>query len=160
MNLSLRLYIFDNDDTIKRIPLTRFEKLEHGELTFPQYASSSVRMAEVVLGLVDREPQQIIRVVGSMLHFDKTGSIQESDKENKRLTHISMGYFLGDVLTSEEKPTDKKVIQAERLFTEKALNDKFNWDMKPSDINRLVDTIWTPKIKKKQPRRGLRLVKS
>lgn len=153
MGLSLRFYLFENDGQIKRLPINTVEKLQRGELTMPHYASSTVKLAEVILTLEDRKPVDINRVVGSLMHFDSNGSHKASGEEQSHLTEMSIRYFLGGVIGTEENGGDETVIPAEKLFTEKALNDRFRWELSPEEIKRLIEFIWpvqpeTPKKKK------------
>lgn len=160
MGVSLRYYLFDNEGRIKRIPINTVEKLQRGELALPEYASSTVKLAEVVLILENRKPVDIIRMVGFLIHFDVSGSHKASGDEQARLTEKSIRFFLGNALESEDSSGDGALIPADRLFTEKALNDRFRWEPESEDILKLMEFIWPPEPDEPVKKRPvLRLIK-
>jgi hypothetical protein len=75
MKLSHRMIFVDSSDQVLRIPNSRFEKLLGPRSTdrLPQFAGQRVRAAEVIVGLENRHPVDIVRVSYFYLHFDKRG---------------------------------------------------------------------------------------
>jgi len=72
MGIGIRVLLVDDDDSIKRFPLTRYERLlrRNPNERLPQYAGKRVRFAEVAVELEERKPVQIIRAVYGILPFD------------------------------------------------------------------------------------------
>ena len=63
MGLSVRIFIVEEDDTIKRRPLTRYERLlkRDPNESLPKYAGKRVRYALIVINLVNRRPIEFVR---------------------------------------------------------------------------------------------------
>ena len=64
MGLSIRIFIVEDDDTIKRLPLASYERLHKRDLyeQLSKYAGKRVRYALIVLDLVNRKPIEIVRI--------------------------------------------------------------------------------------------------
>jgi hypothetical protein len=75
MGISLRIFIVDDDDTLKRLPLARYDRLleRNSKECMSQYAGKRVRYALVVVNLWNREPVEILRFEYSFLHFHAGG---------------------------------------------------------------------------------------
>ena len=58
MGLSIRIFIFEDDDTIKRLPLALYERLRKRDPNerLLEYAGKRVRYALIVVDLVNRKP--------------------------------------------------------------------------------------------------------
>ena len=76
MGISLRLYIVNDDDSLQRIPVAKYERLldrdPRGRL--PQYARKRMRYALVFVDLEKRQPVEILRIQCSYLYFDSARS--------------------------------------------------------------------------------------
>ena len=86
MGVGFRIFIIDDDDSIKRLPQTRYERLlrrDHQEC-FPRYAGKRVRCAEAAVQLVNRKPAAILRIVYLVLSFDAEGRIDLAEKRKGR----------------------------------------------------------------------------
>ena len=72
MGLSIRVFIVEDDDTIERLPLTRYERLlkRHPDERLPKYAGKRVRYALIVVDLVNRRPTEVVRDEFAYLDFD------------------------------------------------------------------------------------------
>jgi hypothetical protein len=75
MKLSHRIILIDSSGQVLRMPNSRFERLLRPRPTdrFPQFAGQRVRVAEVIVGLENRRPVDIVRISYFYLHFDKKG---------------------------------------------------------------------------------------
>ena len=63
MGLSIRVFIVEDDDTIKRLPLARYERLlrRDPDERLSKYAGKRVRYALIVVDLVNRKPIEVVR---------------------------------------------------------------------------------------------------
>ena len=63
MGLSIRIFIVEDDDTIKRLPLARYERLlkRDPDERLLEYAGKRVRYALIVVDLVNRRPIEVVR---------------------------------------------------------------------------------------------------
>ncbi len=72
MGTGIRVFFVNEDETLKRIPLTRYEQLlgADPEVRFQEYAGKRVRYALATLEFVSRKPVEIVSIQYSILSFD------------------------------------------------------------------------------------------
>ena len=80
MGISLRVFLVNDDDSIQRLPLARYEKLIRRDPNerLTQYAGKRVRYILTVVDLLNREPVEILRIQYSYLFFDSEGLINSA----------------------------------------------------------------------------------
>jgi hypothetical protein len=85
MGLSIRVFIVEDDDTIKRLPLARYERLfkRDPNESLPKYAGKRVRYALIVVDLVNRRPIEIVRDEFGFLDFDVVGRLKVVEHEKQ-----------------------------------------------------------------------------
>ncbi len=127
MGLSIRVFIVEDDDKIKRLPLTRYERLlKHDpDERLLEYTGKRVRYALIVVDLVNRRPIEILRDEFGFLDFDEDGRFKESQHEKEE----SSAFDMLDFFSLEQQ--DKQVIDARHKFARKRYFDKNRW--KPTD---------------------------
>ena len=83
MGVSLRIFLVNDDDSIQRFPLARYDRLleRDSEESLPHYAGKRVRYALVVVDLVNRIPVEILGIEHSFLSFDSDGQLDLSERE-------------------------------------------------------------------------------
>ena len=135
MGLSLRIFIIDEDDTIRRIPLSRFERIHAGnpEEILPEYKNSRIRYAEVVVELENRKPYSIARIVYGYLQFDSNGQVDKGFLDREAQVAISM---LPPIPLPHES---EKVIHANNKFARKRFNHEFAWTPSPELEQAIID---------------------
>lgn len=128
MGFGLRIYFIDEDDGIKRIPLTRFNKIRdrHPREAFPEYKYTRVRYAEIILNLENRKPTSIERIVYSYLQFDAEGKAEEAFLDAEKRLAFSMM----PAIALPDGP--ENVIHASDRFAQKRFKDKFTWTPSPT----------------------------
>jgi len=123
MGIGIRIYVVEDDDSLKRIPLTRYERMLRGVPgeALPQYAGRRMRSICAAIDLINRKPAEILRLDFSYLAFDSEGKLDRSEFEK------SLG--LGIDLLAGIEPVDpkRKVIDASHRFAEKRYKDQFTW---------------------------------
>jgi hypothetical protein len=123
MGFGLRIFFIDKDDKIKKIPLSRFERIyaRDPKEILPEYKDSRIRYAEVVVELEDRKPFSIARIVYGYLQFDSNGQVDEEFLDIEGQVAINM-------LPSISLPGEsEKVINASDRFAQKRFKDEFTW---------------------------------
>jgi len=126
MGLGTRIFIVDDDDTLKRMPMRRYYRLfkRDPEERFLEYADNRIRYVLVVLELKNRKPVEILRIQYSYLSFDQKGRLREDERE--RAARLSMEMI--KPLPSEEE--SNHVIDTAYKFAKKRFDREFRW--KPS----------------------------
>jgi hypothetical protein len=122
MGLSIRVFIVEDDDTIKRLPLTRYERLLKRDPVerLLEYADMRVRYALIVVDLVNRRPIEIVKDEFGFLDFDDEGRLKVVEHEEQE----SLAFDLLDPLLSNQ--TNSQVIHARHKFAKKRYFDKFS----------------------------------
>ena len=125
MGLSLRIFLVDDDDSLRRLPLARYERLLRGEAgeSLPQYAGRRVRYVLVSVDVVDRKPVEIVHIQYSTLAFDSKGRLDQVDR--KRKAKLAM-----DLLPALSGDDPEQVIDARHRFAKKRYDSEYRW--KPS----------------------------
>ncbi len=118
MGLNIRIFIVEDDDTIKRLPLARFERLlrHDPEERLSRYAGKRVRYALIVVDLVNRKPIEVVKDEYAYLDFDEEGRFKgpAHDKEE------SSAFDMLDFSSSEQQ--DKRVIDARHKFARNGIS--------------------------------------
>src|SRR5215207_2535142 len=78
MPLSIRMYVFENGGSIKRVPRRIVDNLVFGLDAIPAYAGTRQRVAEIMLENENGKPTRILDARGSYWTFDDSGKIDES----------------------------------------------------------------------------------
>jgi hypothetical protein len=123
MGFGLRIFFIDNDDKIKKIPQSRFERIyaRDPKEIFPEYKDSRIRYAEVVIELENRKPFSIARIVYGYLQFDSEGKVDKEFLNTEGQVAISM-------MPSIHLPGEpENVINASDRFAQKRFKDEFTW---------------------------------
>ena len=127
MGLSIRIFIVEDDDTINRLPLARYERLlkRDSDERILEYTGKRVRYALIVVDLFNRRPIEIIKDEFGFLDFDEEGRLKEPEFENEEISAFDMLDF-----SSLEQP-DRRVIDARHKFARKWYFNKHRWE--PTD---------------------------
>ena len=124
MGLSLRIFLVNDDDSLKRLPLAKYQRmLRHKSRDcLPDYADKRVRYVMVVLDLLDREPVEILRIDYAFLKFDSKGRIDQSEKKNEARLAMESLSAIGQEQESEH------LVDARHLFARKRYSDRYKWE--------------------------------
>ena len=123
MGLSIRVFIVEDDDSIKRLPLAQYERLlkRDPNESLPKYAERRIRYALIVVDLVNRRPIEIVRDQFGFLDFDDEGQLKIGEHEKKESVAFDI---LAPILSDR---TNSRVINARHKFAKKSFLDKFSW---------------------------------
>jgi hypothetical protein len=127
MSEAFRVFIVGDDDSLRRLPLRRYEKMLKADLkeSLPEYAGKRLRYALVFLELFDRKPAEIIQIQYSYLTFNAEGRIDQSEFEKQ--ARLAMEVI--DSSDSKQKPG--RIIFARHRFAEKRIRDLYHWTPNP-----------------------------
>ena len=83
MGVSARVFLIHDDDSIHRIPLSRFLRLHDRDKKecFPEHARKRVRYAFAAIDLVDRKPVEFLYMEYGHLNFDANGQLDVVQQE-------------------------------------------------------------------------------
>ena len=138
MGISLRIFLVNDDDSIKRIPLARFERLirRDPDERLPQYSGERVRYAEVVVEFDQRKPVRILRTQYFIMSFDSEGRIDVAEQEKESMLAM-------DALPPyniDQQPS--QIIDARHRFAKKRFDNKYRWSPTPEIEASIVEAIF------------------
>jgi len=138
MGLSIRGFIVEDDDTIKRLPLARYERLlnQDPDERLSKYAGQRVRYALIVVNLVNRKPIEVVKDEYAYLDFDKEGRLKEPELKNEEISAFDMLDF------SFLEQQDKRVIDARHKFAKKRYFDKYRWEPTDEIVAAIAEAIF------------------
>jgi hypothetical protein len=138
MGLGLRIFLVNDDDSLQRLPLVRYERLwrRDPEERLPQYAGKRTRYAEVLVEFDERKPVAIWRIQYFFLTFDSQGRLDpaEQERESKLAIEGLPNY------STEEQPSG--LIDARHRFARKRYKDAYRWTPKREIEEAIVDAIF------------------
>jgi len=123
MGISLRIFLVNDNDSIQRFPLARFERLiqRDPKERLPQYAGKRVRYVEVALELEQRKPIGILRILYLIMPFDSEGRVDATEQEKEQRLGIDMiPPMLPDRYSSQ-------VVEARHRFAKKRFDNEYRW---------------------------------
>lgn len=123
MGVSLRVFLVLDDDSLKRFPLNRFERLYRGhpEERLLQFSNKRVRYALAAVDLVNRKPVEILQIQYGYLSFDSEGKLDTAEREEKMKLSVDM---VPPVATRRES---LNVVDAEHHFAKKRYDSEYKW---------------------------------
>ncbi|MBW1692297.1 MAG: hypothetical protein JRI71_14490 [Deltaproteobacteria bacterium] len=138
MGIGLRIFLVNDDDSIQRLAVARYERLLKGDPreSLPQYANKRVRYASVALDLVNRKPVEVLYLHYGILWFDGKGriDIEEQEKEWR------LGVELMPSLLPENQA--RRLIDARHRFARKRYDDQYRWTPSKEVVAAVVRDIF------------------
>lgn len=137
MGIGLRIFLIDEDDTLKRLALSKFERLRRGDPKerLPQYSSKRVRYALVVLEIENRKAVGINLIQYSYLTLDSEGRLNTADLEQAARLALDM---LPPLSSEESSP---QIIDASYKFSKKRYDDHYTWKPTPEIEAAIVKAV-------------------
>lgn len=137
MGLSYKYLIYDEDnDSLKIVPSSRFEKLYNFDPSFSlkEYSGKRIKYIAVVVQLVNRKPVSITDIKYHIMQLDRDGKydrnfFKELNLDVSKLISIPI---LGKPENVIDKSTD---------FAEKQFKLKYSWSPPPNIENRIIEII-------------------
>lgn len=133
-----RWFVVDQNDEIKKIPYSNYQKFIDGKYAFPDAKGSKLNSVVVVLELNDRKPVRLIR------------------SEFTRMALVPGGFYATDSYIEEAgliyKSQDNKLIA-------NYVNNSLRWKPTPEQVEFIMGCIFSSDAKPKAPKRKLKLIK-
>lgn len=126
MGMGLRIFIVEDDDSLRRMPVERFNRLCCSDRCerCPEYAGRRMRYALVSVNIQNRRARSVLRVECSYLKFDATGAMDWKDLEE--------GARLGTESMAPRVAANDNVIPAGHLFAAERIRAHWTWEPGPS----------------------------
>ena len=123
MGITVWIFIVNDDDSIQRFPLARFERLIERDPNerLPQYAGKRVRYVEGAVELEQRKPVDILRILYLILPLDSEGRIDAAEQEKGRRLGAEM---MPPIVMDRDS---KQVIEAGYRFAKKRFDNEYRW---------------------------------
>ena len=114
LRLSCRMFMLDLDDSLYRLPTRTFEAMLQAPKKHPllRFAGSRVRMSDVAVELVERQPIRVVWSTFDILAFDHHGRLDVEAYQR----HQAACAELGLVPPLIEPPNSGTVIDAAKRF--------------------------------------------
>ena len=138
MGLGFRVFFINDDDSLQRISLAKYERLyrEDSNEQLPQYAGKRVRCALVVLLLEDRKPQSIAWIDCNRILFYAEGRVDLKEWES----HAQLiSYFLDFPIKEQDQDN---VIDAQSVFARKRYKREAKGDLTPEIEQAIEEAIF------------------
>lgn len=136
--VSVRVFLIHDDDSIHRIPVSRFLRLYEGDRKecLPAYAGKRIRYALTAVDLADRKPVSFLHTEYGFLKFDSEGfgdvqDRQEKDSTSAEMTDLGPEYFFSP-----------KIVHAQNRFAQKKYFDKYRWTPNEDLESKIMLTAW------------------
>ena len=86
MGLSSRMFLLDQDDKLYRLPNSRYEQMLQDPVSSPLtlFASQRVRMADLLVELLNRQPIRIVRSTYGIFTFNADGCFDPNTFERQQ----------------------------------------------------------------------------
>jgi hypothetical protein len=138
MGMSLRIFIVNDDDSLKRLPLAKFERLRRGDPKehLSEHAGKRMRYALVALEMENRKPIGINLIQYSYLTIDSKGRIDAAERERGARLALEML----PPISSEN--IDQNIIDAQHRFAKKQYDHQFTWEPSPEIEAAIVKEIF------------------
>ena len=138
MGIGLRIFLVNDDDSIQRVSLARYQRLlrRDPEERLPEIAGRRIRYAMVILEMADRKPLEILRIQYSFLHFDSEGSVNVAEQEREKKLAMEI---VPPLATERRGP---HVVDSRHKFAQKRYDDRYKWTPSPEIEAAIVEAIF------------------
>jgi hypothetical protein len=136
--MSIRIFIVNEDDSLKRLPLAKFERLRRGDPKehLSEYAGKRMRYALVFLEMENRKPIGINLIQYAYLSIDAKGRIDAAERERGARLALEM------LPPIPSENIDQDVIDAQHRFAKKQYDHQFTWESSPEIEEAIVKEIF------------------
>ena len=129
-SLTEYVFHFDQGGNAFRIPLAKWNRIREGEELANEYTNKKVYIAYAYILLEKRKPDYCPRIDGVIYYFDQEGCV------------IDNGPYYIDIFQDNEEDSGG-VISLKHRKKKKEAKEKYCWKLKPDQIQKVVDCIWS-----------------
>lgn len=137
MGTTIWIFFVNDDDSIQRFPLARFERLIERDPRerLPNYAGKRVRYVEIALELEQGKPVGILRILYLIMPFNFEGRVDAAEQEKERRLGIEMVPPILD-------RGSKKVVEAGHLFAKRRFDNEYRWKPTREMESAIIEAIF------------------
>lgn len=129
-SLTEYVFRFDQNGDMVRIPYAKWNRIREGEEVIVEYANQAIYIAYAYILLENRKPDYCPRIDGAIYYFDQTGKVI-----------LDRPYYFDIFQDGEEEAGG--VISLQHRQKKKEVADKYHWKLKPDQIQKVIDLIWS-----------------
>ncbi len=135
MSLTSYVFHFSEDDSVKRLPMARWNRISDNQERFIGFENQIIRIAYAYIELHQRKPLYCQRIEGSKYRINQKGLLDQ------HYTFKNLVSPLDTLMTTADKETSN-VISAEVYFRLRRYRNCCTWTPSPEDINKMIALIW------------------
>ena len=137
MGISFRIFFVNDDDSLERIPLAKFERLRRGDPKerLSQYADKRLRYVLAAVEMEKRKPVGIHLIQYCYLHLDSEGQIDADEREK------SMRLALDSLPPVKDRYTNG-LVDAHHKFARRRYDHQYKWKPTPEIEAAIVKEIF------------------
>ena len=114
MGISCRIFLLDQDDTLYRLPNGKFDQIlrDPTRCRITHFAGTRVRMTDVAVELIDRQPIRVVWITFGFLAFDDDGyfDLTTFDRHQRARAELALA------LPTTEPKSEARVVEASNRF--------------------------------------------
>lgn len=116
MGFSSRMFLVARDDTLWRLPTSKFDRMLRDPASYrlPAFAGQRARVASVVVELVAGEPVRVTTTTYSVLAFDAEGRLDPGRFEEQQFAIVES--VVAPVIASSADKSNQPVVDATARF--------------------------------------------
>ena len=135
MGIRPRVHFFDQDNTLKRIPYRKFDRLLNGDkkICYPQFSLQRVKCAVTYIEMQNRQPINIVHCDYMIIPFNNSGNLDINEYQHGKM----LMFQATGILLSLDNIVRLQDVKAQRDF-----NNGFTWQPSQEQIKAIVDQIF------------------
>ena len=132
MGISCRMFLLDKDDSLYRLPNAKFDQIlrDPTSCRLTRFAGSRVRMTDVAVELIDRQPICVVWITFGFLTFDEDGYFDLAAYDRHQRARAELALALPTTETKSERmvvdATNRFVAQGSRWTPSSALQQRID----------------------------------
>lgn len=135
MGISPRVHFFDEQNTLHKIPYSKFDRLLNGDksVSFIKFKAQKIRCATSYVEMENRQPVNIVHCDYSIIPFNQFGQLDnESYQEGQKLMYQSI-----DLVSHFYNVVEMQSVKAKQLYKK-----DFTWKANQQQIRAIVNQIF------------------
>ena len=131
MGISCRMFLLDMDDSLYRLPNAKFNQIlrDPTSCRFTRFAGTRMRMTDVAVELIDRQPIRVVWITFGFLAFDDDGCFDLSSFDRHQRARAELALALPSLEPKREgvvDAADRFVAQGGRWTPSSALQRRID----------------------------------
>ena len=137
MSISIRVFFFNHDNSIIKIPVSRYDRLFNNDPdeSFPEYAGKRVRCAIAFVILKDRRPAKLTHIEYTIVSFGSDGRLDQEEFHRE-------GALVMEALGFPDPSLPKNVVSLSPRIAQKRYHERFKWTPTEDEINSIIEMVW------------------